>query len=411
MTLAISLRQALQALSRHKLRTFLTLLGMIFGVGAVIAMLSVGEGAQREALALIDMMGRRNVIVRARPQPEEKLQEVRKSSLGLSESDLSAALDTLPFIEAAGVRKKIRTYALFGEGGHSSAAVYGVSPSHAPMLGLSVGRGRLLHPLDDRYGRQVCVVGERVARELFGPLDPIGRPIKINHLWFVVVGVYRSRGEEEKSFEGVAIEGVQHQIHLPIRTALSRFRFKPMEEEIDEMQFRIAPGTPVAAAAATIGRLLRTRHRGIDDFELIVPEALLAQHRRTQQIFNIVMGCIAGISLLVGGIGIMNIMLSNVLERTREIGIHRAVGARRKDIRRQFIIEAFAVSAIGGLLGIVLGFALAVAITLYAGWPVAWSTEAILLAVGVCAGVGLVFGIYPAEQAAKLDPIEALRHD
>ncbi|RMD99865.1 MAG: FtsX-like permease family protein [Deltaproteobacteria bacterium] len=411
MTLSISLRQALQALSRHKLRTFLTLLGMIFGVGAVIAMLSVGEGAQREALTLIDRMGRRNVIVRARPQPEEKLPEVRKSSLGLSESDLSAALDTLPFIEAAGVRKKLRTYALFGEEGHSSAAVYGVSPSHAAMLGLSARRGRLLHPLDDRYGRQVCVVGEHAARELFGPRDPIGRAIKINHLWFVVVGVYLSRGEEEKTFEGVAIEGVQHQIHVPIRTALSSFRFKPMAEEIDEMQFRISEKTPVSAAAATIGRLLRTRHRGIDDFELIVPEALLAQHRRTQQIFNIVMGCIAGISLLVGGIGIMNIMLSNVLERTREIGIHRAVGARRKDIRRQFIIEAFVISAIGGLLGIVLGFALAVAITLYAGWPVAWSTEAILLAVGVCATVGLVFGIYPAEQAAKLDPIEALRHD
>ena len=409
MTFRMSVRQALLQLSRHKLRTFLTLLGMIFGVGAVIAMLSVGEGAQREALALIDTMGRRNVIVRARPQ--ENPREARKRSLGLSLGDLEAARETLPFLAGAALRKKIGVYALFAEGGGSAASVYGVSPARGTSSRLPLERGRRLHPLDGRYRRQVCVLGNRAARELFGARDPIGSTVKINHLWFEVVGLYRSQGSERSTFEGVAIEGADYRIDLPIETALSKFRFKPLEEEIDEIEFEIAERTPVAAAAATIGRLLSTRHRGIDDFELIVPEALLAQHRETQKIFNIVMGCIAGISLLVGGIGIMNIMLSNVLERTREIGIHRAVGARRKDIRRQFIAEAFAISALGGLFGILLGCALAFGITIYAGWPVAWSSKAILLAVGVCASVGLVFGIYPAEQAAKLDPIEALRHD
>ena len=189
------------------------------------------------------------------------------------------------------------------------------------------------------------------------------------------------------------------------------FRFEPIENEIDEFRIRLKKGFSANIAAVTLNHLLKRRHKDADDFELIVPEALMKQHKDTQRIFTIVMACIAGISLLVGGIGIMNIMLATVLERTREIGLRRAVGARQKDIKRQFIIETVAVSAVGGVLGIVFGFFLSFTISAFAGWAVGWSFSAILLSVGVCAIIGLIFGIYPAIQASKLDPIEALRHD
>jgi putative ABC transport system permease protein len=403
--------QAIDEFRHRKMRTALTLLGMIFGVAAVISMLSVGAGAEREALSLIDTMGLRNVIVKAIPQEESKLKELREKSLGLTLRDLEAARETLPFAESDTALKRINTWALFSARGSSDAQALGVSPSHFEMVQVPLAAGRPLHAYDDETFAQVAVLGSRAAADLFGNQPPVGQRIKINHLWFTVVGVLADRSLGKDEFEGVRLGGDANAVYVPVRTALKKFRFKALEDELDEFHVQVREGVSPTVAAKTLSRLLESRHRGVNDFTLLIPEALLEQHRKTQRIFTIVMSCIAGISLLVGGIGIMNIMLATVLERTREIGIRRALGARRRDIKRQFVLEALTVTAIGGAAGILFGFALATAIALFSGWPVAWSPVSVVLALTVCVGVGLLSGIYPAVQAARLDPIEALRRE
>lgn len=404
-------RQALEQLAAHKLRTFLTLLGMIFGVGAVIAMLSVGEGAEREALKMIDTMGLRNILVQVKPVPDDMLAEVREDSLGLTVADLTAARETLPYLEADAGLKRVRTFNLFSNYAAGNASVVGVDPDYFELVNLEPAIGRNFTEIDNRLGARVCILGARAAADLFGNRSPLGETVKINHLWFTVVGILQDRGLQKDEFEGVKLGSTSNQIYLPLQTVVKKFAFKPMEDELDEFLVKVEEGVSAQSAALTLSRLLESRHRGVDDFEIVVPESLLEQHRKTQRIFNIVMSAVAGISLLVGGIGIMNIMLAGVLERTREIGIRRALGAKRGDIKRLFMIEAFMVSALGGVLGIGLGFLLADGIARWSGWAVAWSMKPVLLSVGVCAVVGLVFGIYPAAKAAKLNPIDALRHD
>ncbi len=400
--------QALEELRHHKLRTALTLLGMIFGVGAVVSMLAIGAGAEREALRQIDALGLRNVIVEALPQPEEQLEELREDTLGLNLRDLEIALDTLPQIVRHTALKKISVWSLIADDGRSDAEVLGVRPTHFELTHLPLARGRVFDEEEDTRYSQVCVIGSEVARALFGADDPLGRSLKVNHVWLEVIGVLRDPEHAAAEFEGVPLANPQNRVFVPLRTALKRFRFKPMEEEIDAFHVEVSDQSMIPAVASTLARLLETRHQGVKDYRLIVPEALLEQHRRTQRIFDIVMASIAGISLLVGGIGIMNIMLATVLERTREIGIRRAIGARQVDIRNQFLIEALTVSSIGGVAGIVVGFVLGWGISLLSGWPFAWSVLAPFVAFSVCVITGLTFGLYPAIQAAKLDPIEAL---
>lgn len=411
MNLKVELLESLESLMHHKLRTILTLLGMIFGVGAVIAMLSIGKGAEQEALQLIDSMGLRNIIVKAKTFDESKLKELRETSMGLTLQDMNAARQTLPFLASYSATKQVQVYALFSRAGESDANVYGVTPSHKEMANLEVQKGRFLLPADNQTYAKVCVIGSRVAQVLFPGENPVGNQVKINHSWLTVVGVMKDKNLAKEDFQGISLKGEQNNVYIPLHTALKIFRYKMLESELDEFRVRLDKGISSRAAAATLSHLLKRRHKDTDDYELVVPEALLEQHRKTQSIFTIVMACIAGISLLVGGIGIMNIMLATVLERTREIGLRRALGARQKDIQRQFIMETFAVSAMGGILGIVFGFSLSIVISAFTGWAVGWSASAIMLSVGVCAFIGLVFGIYPAIQASRLDPIEALRHD
>ncbi|MGB7295374.1 MAG: ABC transporter permease, partial [Candidatus Aminicenantales bacterium] len=389
----------------------LTLLGMIFGVGAVIAMLSIGKGAEREALQLIDTMGLRNIIIKAKVFEESKLKEIRENSPGLTLQDLNAARETLPFLSTYSANKQVKAFAVFSRAGESDAEVWGVTPTHLEMANLSVGAGRFLLPFDDLVYAHVCVIGSRVAQILFPGESPLGQQVKINHVWMTVVGVLKDKNLLKDEFQGITLKGEQNNIYVPIQTALKVFRFGDYESDLDEFRVQVKKDISSATAAATLAHLMKRRHKEIDDYEMIVPEALLEQHRKTQNIFTIVMACIAGISLLVGGIGIMNIMLATVLERTREIGLRRAVGARQKDIRSQFIAETVSISAIGGTAGILFGFALSMAISAFTGWPVGWTITAVLLSFIVCTVIGLVSGIYPALQASRLDPIEALRHD
>jgi putative ABC transport system permease protein len=410
MNVAEAARSSLESLAAHKLRSALTMLGMIFGVGAVIAMLSIGAGAERQALLMIERMGLHNVLLRNRSLDRDELEELRKKSLGLSPRDAQAILDGVPGVELAVGRLEVDDYKIMAPGASGEAKVLGVSHHQASLGGLDVASGRFLDPLDERQHAQTCVIGSEVARDLFGYESPLGRVMKINDVWFEVVGVLADAGGG-KSFEGVSVESTADQIYIPVTTALRKFDRDPLEAPLDEIVVRLGPDLSPQLAATTIRELVDRIHAGAADFDLVVPEALLEQSRRTQRLFNVVMGCIAGISLLVGGIGIMNIMLATVLERTREIGVRRAVGARRADIRRQFLIEAFGISAIGGVAGIVMGVAIAGIVAASAGWPTVVTSASIALSTGVSVAVGLVSGFYPAVRAAELDPIDALRHE
>ena len=405
-----ALRGALDNLASHKLRSALTMLGMIFGVGAVIAMLSIGAGAERQALEMIDRLGVRNLLVRNPKLEQDELKEIRKKSLGVSLRDARAIVDAVPGAELVAPRVEIRTFKVQAAGTKADARVYGVDPRYAALTRLPIQDGRFLDPRDEVEHAQVAVVGARAARALFGFASPLGQTFKVNDVWFEVVGVIGPVAGSG-TFQGVALGSVEEEIYVPVTTALRKFHRDPLEAPLDEIVVRLAPGESPTLAGAALETLLDRLHAGVDDWELIVPEALLEQSRRTQRLFNIVMGCIAGISLLVGGIGIMNIMLATVLERTREIGVRRAVGARRVDVRLQFLIEAFAISVFGGLAGIGMGVAIALGVAAYAGWPTVVTAVSILVSTGVSMAVGVASGIYPAVRAASLDPIEALRYE
>ncbi len=399
---------AIEQLRQHKLRTALTLLGMVFGVGAVIAMLSIGEGAKQEALRLIESMGLRNVLVESRDFDEDTLKEVRKHSVGLSQGDVRAVLQTLPGVEGVSAEKKIKTWSLFSSHASSDAEVLAVSPEYFDLASLKIAEGRQISAADNKYYAQVAVLGARAARNLFPEGSPLGQRVKINHLWVAVIGVLEDRDLGKKAFEGVSLGGDRNRVFIPLETALKRLKFESLESELDSIRLRLDKKADPQQSALTVNHLLSRRHGDEKDYNIIVPAALLKQQQQTQQIFTIVMSAIAGISLLVGGIGIMNIMLATVLERTQEIGLLRALGARKRDIQVQFLVESATVAALGAFIGIFFGLGLAFVIQQFAGWPAGWSLLAIVLSVSICLITGVVFGWYPARQAAALDPIRAL---
>ena len=408
MNLIEALRGAVSNLGAHKLRSSLTMLGMIFGVGAVIAMLSIGAGAEKQALEMIQRLGVRNVIIRAKDLDDKKLQEIRKKSLGVSRRDALAISEGIKEAELVVPRVEIETYKVMAAGADSDAKVFGVAWQQDALGALELEDGRFLDAMDEETHAQVAVIGPGVQRALFGYESPLGRDLKINDIWFSVVGVLRT-STGGSSFQGINIGSTSNEIYVPVSTALRKFDRDPLKSPLDEIIVQLREGVSTQAVSAVISNTLDRLHSGESDFELVIPEALLEQSRKTQRLFNIVMGCIAGISLLVGGIGIMNIMLATVLERTREIGVRRAVGARRADIRSQFIIESFAISVLGGVAGVVMGVAIARIVAAYADWPTVVTFTSIALSTGVSMAVGLASGIYPALRAAELDPIDALR--
>jgi putative ABC transport system permease protein len=410
MTFNESFESALNNLAVHKLRSALTMLGMIFGVGAVIAMLSIGAGAEKQALEMIERLGLRNVILRSKEMKDDELEEVRKKSQGLSWRDAEAIQDAVGGVELVAARLQIEPYKVLSSTAKTKAKVYGVSFRQAEISRLRLSEGRFFDALDERAHAQVCVIGPGVRRDLFGYGPALGSDLKVNDVWLTVVGVLQDEGGAS-AFEGVQLGAAAREIYLPVTTAIRKFDRPPLKAPLDELIVRLAPAADPRASSGVVRELVERIHGGAGDFDLVVPEALLEQSRRTQRLFSIVMGCIAGISLLVGGIGIMNIMLATVLERTREIGVRRAVGARRLDIRNQFIIESFSISALGGVLGIVVGLLIAGAVAAYAGWPTVVTPASIVLSTGVSIAVGLASGIYPAVRAAELDPIDALRYE
>jgi len=404
-------REAVEELWRRRLRTLLTLLGLIFGVGAIVAMQAVGEGSRREALQMVASLGLNNLIVESKPQDEATLKETRARSLGLSLADARAALAVVPGADKFAAEKPIRTHSVFSDFGDSDASASGVSADYFELSSLRIGKGRALSVEDEQGVAAVAVLGHQAAADLFPGGDAIGRPVKVNHAWLEVIGVLADRDLGKDQFEGVQLGTESNRVYLPLSSALARFKFQDNEDQVDRVLLRLAQPKQLSAGARVLAGLLDQRHAGMGDYTLVVPQQLYRQHQKTQRIFQVVMGAIAGVSLLVGGIGIMNIMLANVLERRREIGLLRALGARRKDVVAQFLREATVICISGALLGLLFGLLLAYLIAAFAGWQVAWAPVPVLLSVAFCAGVGLAFGVYPARQASRLDPIAALRHD
>ena len=404
-------REAIDELWRRRLRTLLTLLGLIFGVGAIVAMQAVGEGSRREALRLVESLGLHNLIAVATPQDDDTLKETRARSLGLSIADARAALAVVPGAEAFAAEKPVKTHSVFSDYASGEAQASGVSADWFALSSLQVARGRALTAQDEDALAPVAVLGHQAATALFPRGDPLGKHVKVNHVWLEVVGVLADRDLGKDSFEGVPLGLESNRVYLPLASARARFKFQEQEDEVDRFLLRLRDPQQLAAGASVLAAMLDQRHAGMRDYTLVVPQQLFRQHQQTQRIFQVVMGAIAGVSLLVGGIGIMNIMLANVLERRREIGLLRALGARRRDVVAQFLREASVICVVGALIGLLFGTVLAYLIATFAGWQVAWAPLPILLSAGFCALVGMAFGVYPARQAAQLDPITALRHE
>jgi putative ABC transport system permease protein len=403
---------ALASLGRHKLRSFLTMLGMIFGVGAVIAMLSIGAGAEKESLDTIASFGIRNIIIQAKEFKSEELKQIRTESLGVSMRDVEALQTILkpkPLISAV---RTIKTYQINSDKARSDSRVLGVSSTYPAIQNLRMLQGSFFLAADEQTNAQVCVMGIVAKQKLFGFGDVLNQQIKINDIWLTVVGVLADAAVGEKrEFEGVKVQNPNNDIYIPITTAIRKFDTESVENELNEIVIQIATDAKIKEQASTINNLMSVMHRYVDDYSLVVPEKLLEQNQRTQGIFNIVMGAIASISLLVGGIGIMNIMLASVLERTNEIGLRRAIGAKKMDIRMQFMAEAVAISLAGGIIGVGLGYGISRAVAVFSGWSTIITYQSIALSFGVSSIIGLIFGIYPAVQASNLDPIECLRYE
>jgi len=406
-----SIYVALSNLGRRKLRSFLTMLGMIFGVGAVIAMLSIGAGAERESLRIIENFGIRNIIIQAKDFKAEELKQIRTESLGLALRDVEALASVLKPKPSISAKRVVKTFQVISEKGRSDSRVLGVSSSYPAISNLKLLNGSFFLPFDEDSANQVCVLGITAKQRLFGFGDVLGQSIKVNDQWLRVIGVLADANLEKQEFEGVKIQNPNNDIYIPITTSIKKFEKDTLENELNEVVMQIKPEADLREQAAAISNLMAAMHRYVDDYSLVVPEKLLEQNQKTQGIFNIVMGAIASISLLVGGIGIMNIMLASVLERTTEIGLRRAIGARKRDIRVQFIAEALGLSLAGGIVGVALGWGISRGVAVYSGWSTIITAQSIVLSFGVSSLVGLVFGIYPAVQASNLDPIECLRYE
>jgi putative ABC transport system permease protein len=397
----------------HGLRSLLTMLGMIFGVAAVVAMLSIGAGARQRVIALIEQMGVHNLIVEAHETTEwQAHQKMRKISPGLTFSDYRVMLDDVKGIEASTPRKKFTPTKTIPKSQQDVPAAYGVEPAYQQIAGLHLSSGRFFTQQDAVEGASVCVLGTAAKWNLFGASDALGQSVKLNEQWFRVIGVLGAQLSGDSGSKS-SEQDTNNVIYVPINAAILRLEdsYSNVRDDIDGVYLQLREGTDMNASAEVVRAILDASHHGANDFSVVVPAELLAQQQKTERLFNVVMVAIASISLFVGGIGIMNIMLASILERTREIGLRRAVGASRADVVRQFVVEATTISFTGGTLGIILGFLISRLIAWLAGWSTIVTFGSIALSFLVSISVGLVFGIYPAMKAARLDPVEAIRYE
>ena len=405
---------AAENLRVQKTRTFLTALGIVFGVGSVIGMLAIGAGAREESLRFIEQLGVRNVLIDSRPATSrEELQQRRRSSPGLTARDVRILQTNIEGLETLSERRTMHPGKVLPKPTRDMPELYGVRPSYALIHNLRPAEGQFFGKTEDDASAAVCVLGEMAKISLFGYGSATGKFVKVNDTWLQVIGVLSEQIASTGQSSGGQMQDSNNFIYIPFNTFQYRFwdNGSFMKDELDGVDMRLKPSVDSVETAKVVTAILNSTHHNTSDFSVTIPAALLAQQQRTQTIFTYVMVAIAAISLLVGGIGIMNIVLATVMERTREIGIRRATGARRKDIVRQFLMESVLISIGGGILGIAFGFGLSWLIARTAEWKTIVTTASVIVAFGVSAVVGVVFGIYPAVKASRIDPIEALRYE
>ena len=396
----VLLKLGLRNLFLHKLRSTLSILGVLFGVAAVVAMSSVGEGARREAIEQVDALGIDSVTLKARPPVD------RNEGVGLGLRDADAVRRVVPEVVAVAPLREASLEAEFS-GRRDRVVVVGTTPDYQTAARLRLVSGRFLTDLDVEDAKRVAILGASLAGSLFPLGDPRGETIRVGDDYFQVVGVLAGRAPAKGRGNPIRTRDVNRALFVPL-TAMDRGTDR-RPEGVDEIVLRASDARHVVAAAE-VARSVAERSSSGAPFDVIVPREILRQKERTQRVFNVVTGVIAFISLLVGGIGIMNIMLASVAERTEEVGIRRALGARRRDIAFQFLVESSILTSAGGAVGAALGMAGSLVIQSFASWPTALSPLMIVLALLMAVGVGIGFGFYPAWRAAHLEPMEALRH-
>ncbi len=425
-----SFKIGITGLRSNKLRAALTMLGIVFGVAAVIAMMSIGEGAKQETLQQIELMGTNNIII----QRVTIKQDVNKSkamfSPGLNLEDAKAIKELVPLIEYVTPQREMNQKLTY-KSSLLDVKLIGTTQEYPQTFNSKLEEGTFFKSFHISSYANVCVIGSDIKEKLFRFEDPLNKKIKLGELWFEVIGVMARKNVSPASSGSLGLRNFNEDIYIPISTMMYKMEPPPADESndmffypgmqepanvidrnsVDQLTAKIKNSDELKEVAYLVEKIMDRRHYGIKDYSVVLPEALLAQKQKTQRIFNIVMGAIAGISLLVGGIGIMNIMLANILERTREIGVRRAVGATKIDVLSQFIYEALTISIVGGLLGIVVGFFLTSLISTYAEWKTIISPLSVALAFVVSVATGLIFGIYPAKQAAEKNPIDSLRYE
>lgn len=404
MTLRPLTQLAWRGLTQHKLRSILSALGIVFGVAAVIAMLSVGEGARREILAEVGRLGITRVSVRAGALSEETEFDARAlQSPGLTIADARAITEVCPTVASLAPLRE-RSEQIIRDNRRAEADVVATTPSFGRTEELVLRAGRFLTDTDVSEAKRVIVLGHDLSEALFPYQNAVGSRVRINADWYTVVGALEPR---EVSRRGSRLAGRN----------VNRVAFVPLSVvpepagRVDEIAIRIDEADAVRDSARLIESVVTRRHRGAKDFELVVPQELIAGYERARFQFNVVVGAVAAISLIVGGIGIMNIMLANVTERIREIGVRRSLGASRNDIVQQFLMEALLLTGSGGAVGVGLGAVASFAVSSYADWPTALSVRATVAAMFLALGTGIGFGLYPAIRASHQNPVEALRHE
>jgi len=446
--ISFSARTAVVAVVHNRLRAALTSLGILFGVASVIAMLAIGTGAEREILEQMRLLGSNNVVITPLVEQRESRVEardekqVKKWSPGLTYADAQAIPRGIPAVETAAAEIVVNS-TITREGRSRSGKIVGVDTSYFRLTNLTLAAGRWFSPLQVEQGLPVAIIGNGVRSRFFTTEGALGRPLKVGQIWVTVVGVLADRRVSDATTQRLGIRDVSMDVYIPVHTMLLRFRNRAeltqrdMEQaaseggtrndsteetdqarqerlnhnQLDRIIVRVSDSKLVPGVAEIVQRMLVRRHNSVVDFEIVVPELLLRQEQRTKTIFNVVLGAIASISLLVGGIGIMNIMLASVLERIREIGVRRAIGATRRDVLLQFLSEAVMISVAGGVAGILAGAGLSAGIQRFAGIQTIVTFVSVALAFGVSITVGLAFGIVPAYRAARQDPIACLRYE
>ncbi|MGF1583758.1 MAG: ABC transporter permease [Bacteroidales bacterium] len=402
----------LLSLIDQKFRSLLTMLGIIFGTASVIAMVSIGEGTKKQAIAKYQDLGVNNIIVRDKELSDSELEEVRmKFSQGLSLKDASVIREIVPGVVDVAPQAEVKLEAQYTDKS-SKVTVIGITPSMMGMLNYRLDRGDFI--TGDHYDRElkVCILGSNASRELMGYDNPVGQNVKLGDQWFEVIGLLQTKALFTETVGELAARDLNNDVFIPLTTFHRRM---PVENkfasELKQLTIKLDQSDKLMQSAAVIRSILDRHHFNTGDFSLVIPYELLKQEEKERRIYNLLLASIAAISLVVGGIGIMNIMLASVTERTREIGIRTALGGKKADILSQFVTEAIVLSLCGGVIGVILGISLSVGISLFSEIETSITLYSIFMAFGFSALVGITFGYLPAKRAANLSPIESLRHE